>query len=201
MNALYGIINHGAALNTLQFDDQAVLSLLQTILFGYMIPNAWAVSPAGLHPFVVATTDDCTNFANPDAEVLGMNDDIASNTHVCWNGVTYYVLNAKSGGGVEALPGGDLTTLSNGNWGGITLEDIVVSTVTGYQANNNANGYKMPDVASLLKEGDTSDGDSLALTGSVRTPGFFGLPFCDSTKTFTDNQNAGKPSMLNWPCF
>jgi len=56
-----------------------------------------------------------------------MNDDTAAQTHVCMNGVTYYVVNAKSDGSMEPLPGGTFNTLSGGAWGGVRLDDVVTS--------------------------------------------------------------------------
>ncbi|KAI5464235.1 hypothetical protein BGZ63DRAFT_461361 [Mariannaea sp. PMI_226] len=202
LNALFGLINGGAALNQLTIGDQDVLSTVETILYAYMIPQAWAISPQDLHPVIIASPgDDCTSYAQPTTTGKIMNDDTAARTHVCLDNVIYYVVNAKSDGTVEPLPGGDFNTLSNGNWGGVRLDDMVISSLAAYKNNNNANGYSRPDITTLLGGGDSIDSDSLGLTNSIRTPGFFNIPICDSVDTFQQNLGAGNPSMANWPCF
>ncbi|RFU31604.1 hypothetical protein B7463_g4733, partial [Scytalidium lignicola] len=201
MNSLFGLINNGAAITQLNVNDQDVLAAVEKILYGYVIPQAWSVSPQGLHPAVIASPgDDCTSFAQPNTSGKHMNDDTAAQTHVCMNGVIYYVVNAHSDGHLEPLPGGTFDTLHGGAWGGVGLDDIVISVIAGYQHNNNQNSFGMPDIATLLS-GDNVDGDSLVLTNGIQTPGFFQIPFCDSFETFEQNINAGDPSMANWPCF
>ncbi|KAF4460291.1 DUTPase [Fusarium albosuccineum] len=199
LNALFGMINDGSSITQLKIGDQDVLATVEKLLYGYMIPHAWAVSPDDLHPAIIASPgDDCTSYAQPDTTSKIMNDDTAAKTHVCMDGTIYYVVNAKSNGSVEPLPGGTFDDLSSGSWGGVRLDDMVTSVVNAYKQNNNANGYSLPDIASLLS---SSTGDDLLLTNGIQTPGFFNIPFCDSVQTFQDNLAAGNPSMKNWPCF
>lgn len=56
-----------------------------------------------------------------------MTDDTAAKTHVCVDGTIYYVVNAKSDGMVEPLPGGTFDSMNGSSWGGVRLDDIVIS--------------------------------------------------------------------------
>ncbi|KAF5008676.1 hypothetical protein FDECE_5088 [Fusarium decemcellulare] len=199
LNALFGMINDGFSITQLKIGDQDVLAAVEKLLYGYMIPHAWGVSPDDLHPAIIASPgDDCTSYAQPDTTSKIMNDDTAAKTHVCMDGTIYYVVNAKSDGSVEPLPGGTFDDLNSGSCGGVRLDDMVTSVVNAYKQNNNANGYSLPDIASLLS---SSTGDGLLLSNGIQTPGFFNIPFCDSVQTFQDNLAAGNPGMKNWPCF
>jgi hypothetical protein len=46
-------MNNGAAIDQLTFGDQDVLNLVEQILYGYLIPQAWKVSPQGLSPVIM----------------------------------------------------------------------------------------------------------------------------------------------------
>ncbi|KAJ0285669.1 hypothetical protein CBS470a_006269 [Colletotrichum nupharicola] len=162
---------------------------VQTILFGQMIPIAWSVAPAGFTPFVLKTGDVCSD-TMPKTLDPYMDEDTHKKAGVCWNGNQFYVLTIGKYPDVDVqadtpglpdsdppfqlLAGGTHDILDGKSWGGITLDDIVISSYGGYLANGNRNGYNM----SL----DTNSGpvDELMLSGGVRTPGFFTLPVCTS---------------------
>jgi hypothetical protein len=144
-----------------------------------------------------------------------MDSDTATQTAVCIDGMTFYVLNANSGasavftpgtmgdwsGGKPfiELPGGTHAVLDGIQFGRVTLEDIVNSSYMGYQLNGNKNGYQMPalsqNIDSLGTQGD------LIFENGIQTPGFFNLPICTNIYNAIRNigyQEVGTPDF--WPC-
>ncbi|CCF36527.1 hypothetical protein CH063_08081 [Colletotrichum higginsianum] len=185
-----------------------MVKLVQKIMFGQMIPVAWAVAPAAFTPFVLKTGDKCSDTL-PETLDPFMTQDTHKKAGVCWNGNQFYVLSVGTDGvDVQAdtpglprsdppfqlLSGGTNDVLDGKNWAGITLEDIVVSSYSGYLKNGNRNGYNVSF--------DDSDGtvDELMLADGVRTPGFFSLPVCTNVWN-TLMQIAGSPRDKNYyPC-
>ncbi|KGO41986.1 hypothetical protein PEX1_091210 [Penicillium expansum] len=100
---------------------------------------------------------------------------------------------AGTGFPASALPGGDHTTLDGTNWGGIILEDIVESCVSGWTNNNYQNGYPRPDFNTIV---DSFGGD----VPSVRTPGFMSLPVCTNASAIIDTMQLGNGDSPYWPC-
>jgi hypothetical protein len=148
-----------------------------------------------------------------------MTDDTANQTHVCWNNKTYYVVNAVYWDSsicpssfmiqicdpfppfpvFEPLPGGTSDSLSNGQWGNITLTDLVISSYQGYMVNGNKNGYQMPILPSDIN-GQGVAGDFI-FQNNVQTPGLFNLPICtDVASTIAALQSTPQASDKYWPC-
>ena len=113
-----------------------------------------------------------------------LQDSIAAQTHVCYGGFTFYVLNAvwntdplvKYDADIElifeALPGGTFDSMQNPYWANLSLDDLVISSFEGYMKNGMKNGYS--------SQMNDSYGDNGLLFGDgVRTPGFTSLPLCD----------------------
>lgn len=127
-------------------------------------------------------------------------NDVATKTYVCYKGKATYLLNAldpedKDGYNPQLLPGGDLFNLDGTKWGGVTLADIVESSVEGWATNNKKNGWARPNVQDIVTEfGETQY--------SIRTPGFFNIPVCESEKDITFNLNDKRvdKSAPFWPC-
>lgn len=90
----------------------------------------------------------------------------------------------------DLLPGATRDVLKDGNWGGVEIEDIIISSYEAYIANNNQNGYTLDaDDENKMKKADgTSDGDTLFSNG-IRTPGVFNFPIC-SIETAVKNWRA-----------
>lgn len=130
-----------------------------------------------------------------------MTDEDSAQTRVCWRGNWTFLVNAnewqvKSGVHFTPLPGGDNSTLSK-NWGGITLEDIVSSAITGYEGRGGGkNGYEAPSMDEIMK-----DFNQRTYGKTVRYPGFFNLPVCESVEqaksAIRTNHQANSPY---WPC-
>ena len=114
-----------------------------------------------------------------------MDDDTAAQTHVCYDGYTFYVVdvqwNAPLGSestlapklSLETLPGGTFENMQNPLWAGLTLDDFVISTWNAYKMNGMQNGY------SLQQNGTNnwSYSETGILFGDgVQTPGFAVLP-------------------------
>lgn len=144
-----------------------------------------------------------------------MTDDTAAQTHVCYGGYTFYLVNAHykdntcnakecvpapNGGDMQfqQLPGGTFNVLSGGKFGGVRVDDIIISSYQGYQLNGYKNGYQMPELSSYI-DGSGTQGDYLFQNG-IQTPGFFNIPICvdvDAAILNIANPPTGDP---NWPC-
>ncbi|KAK2052459.1 dUTPase [Colletotrichum caudatum] len=165
-----------------------MVKVVQTIIFGQMIPAAWANAPAGFTPFVLKTGDACSP-TMPKTLHPYMTQETHEKAGVCWLGNQFYVLTVgsvnvdvqgdtpglpDSDPPFQALSGGTHDVLDGTHWGGITLEDMVISSYTGYLMNGNRNGYNITM--------DDSQGavDQLMFARGVQTPGFFSLPVCTS---------------------
>lgn len=137
------------------------------------------------------TDNACTSQAEGDLKGI-MSDSTVAQTHVCYDNKIFYVVNPTwwNNRGIvshinfEALPGGTFDTLSGGKWGGVRLDDFVISAYNGYKLNGNKNGYQMPDQSKIV-DGSGAEGDIIFAAG-VQTPGFTKLPVCD-LKTVKDN--------------
>ena len=63
-----------------------------------------------------------------------MDDNTAAQTHVCYDGFTFYVVNPtwENNRGIvfniklEALPGGTFDNMQNSLWAGLSLNDFVI---------------------------------------------------------------------------
>jgi hypothetical protein len=124
-----------------------------------------------------------------------MTDSTAAQTHVCYDGFTFFVVSATFlNAGINlsgvppstqfrALPGGTWDNMQNPFWAGLSLDDLVISSWEGYKKNGMKNGYS-PSTSGL-------DSDNGILFGNgVQTPGFASLPVCD-----LDTEKS------IWPCY
>jgi hypothetical protein len=143
-----------------------------------------------------------------------MAGDTASQTGVCYNGNMFYVLNANGYSSVMAqlnapadasaefqkLPGGTHSDLDGSKFGGVMLDDIVISSYQGYQLNGNKNGYQQPTSSAAI-DGYGTQGDLLFQNG-IQTPGFFTLTVCEDLNQVMNNIDgplSGDDAQF-WPC-
>lgn len=131
-----------------------------------------------------------------------MSDEDSARTRACWNEKIVFLVNANEWDFFNqvhftALPGADSNSLSGKNWGGITIDDIVASAMTGYETiGNNKNGYEAPGMEDVMNSTKVNSYGKV-----VRYPGFFNLPVCESIeqakRTIIQNHHANSPY---WPC-
>lgn len=141
-----------------------------------------------------------------------MDQETHEKTGVCWLGNQFYVLRVGSHNvhvktntpGLPLLPhsdrpfqrlsGGTHDVLNGTHWGGITLDDIVISSYSGYLNNGNRNGYNITM--------DDSQGavDQLMFARGVQTPGFFSLPVCTNLWTTIMQIAKGSRTSEHYPC-
>ncbi|KAJ5826170.1 hypothetical protein N7474_003308 [Penicillium riverlandense] len=171
----------------------------EKILYGQLIPAAWAVAPTKPYPRILRNAGGCSTSVNQDL-LKWISESTMVGSYVCYNNDAYYVvsINSESGLPFQTLPGGTHSTLDGTAYGGVTLEDIVQSSYQAYQLNNNANGYKMPDLSKAI-DGQGTEGDVIFQNG-IRTPGFFNLPICDNITAAAENWIQGFYSDEYWPC-
>ncbi|KAJ5951928.1 uncharacterized protein N7479_010341 [Penicillium vulpinum] len=200
-HTLYTMINNGAMGAVMDTIDLTHTSTdVEKILYGQMIPYAWSVSQDETRPFIWQSPDDCDENTQsvPQDSRLFVPDGQAVKINVCYKGKMHYLLNAKeikgSGFRASTLPGGDHDTLDGTKWGGITIEDIVASSVDGWTNNNKQNGYPRPDSQAIVA---SFGGDDVP---SVRTPGFFNLPVCENASVIADIMSNGDGNSPYWPC-
>ncbi|KAK1477569.1 hypothetical protein CTAM01_15163 [Colletotrichum tamarilloi] len=197
-------------MNTLPVDINlsGMVNVVETIMFGQMIPIAWQVAPAAYTPFVLKTGDACSN-TMPNTLNPYMTQETHDKAGVCWNGNQFYVLTVgtyrvdvqadtpglpDSDPPFQLMAGATHDVLDGKNWGGITLEDIVISSYGGYLNNGNRNGY-------TVSLDDSAGGvDQLMWTGGVQTPGFFSLPVCTSLWNTLMNIAGSQVGKDNYPC-
>ncbi|KAK1499462.1 hypothetical protein CCUS01_00186 [Colletotrichum cuscutae] len=197
-------------MNTLPVDINlsGMVNVVETIMFGQMIPTAWQVAPAAYTPFVLKTGDACSN-TMPNTLNPYMTQETHDKAGVCWNGNQFYVLTVgtyrvdvqadtpglpDSDPPFQLMAGATHDVLDGKNWGGITLEDIVISSYGGYLNNGNRNGY-------TVSLDDSAGGvDQLMWTGGVQTPGFFSLPVCTSLWNTLMNIAGSQVGKDNYPC-
>ncbi|KAK7429454.1 hypothetical protein QQZ08_004046 [Neonectria magnoliae] len=71
---------------------------------------------------------------------------------------------------LNPLPGGVKTELNGTKWGGVTLEDLVISAYEGWRESDFNNSFPAPDLAA-------SD-SFLLMESGVRTAGLTSIPLC-----------------------
>ncbi|KAI9658286.1 MAG: hypothetical protein M1821_002419 [Bathelium mastoideum] len=152
----------------------------------------------------------------PTPDFWAMSDQDADISRVCLDNSdnaglnTFYLIATTYGGGTSksaqptlthALPGINSIIRPDNNFGGITSAIIVNSSVMGYQLNNNANGYFMPE-NSMVIDGAGTEGEYV-FQNQLNTPGWFSVPICSADDIF-DAIFHIDPSQNNcnnqWPC-
>ncbi|KUM57957.1 hypothetical protein ACN42_g9213 [Penicillium freii] len=180
-------------------DLSGMTSQAEKILYGQLIPAAWAISPETLYPRILRKAGAWST--SIDGDVLSyMSKNTLVGGYVCYNNDAFYVVNINTSPGMqsfEALPGGNHQTLNGNDWGGVILEDIVQSSYQAYQLNGNANGYEMSALSKIIDESGT--GGDLVFENGIRTPGFFTLPICDDIQA-ASNIVAGVQRHVNNGC-
>ncbi|KAK7423527.1 hypothetical protein QQX98_000985 [Neonectria punicea] len=194
---LESLIDKGLVLEiTRNLDLGDFLNVAQKIMYAKLLPLAWKTSsvvikdlPNGpLHPMILMVPDDCVK--SGDGLTPYVDDEKYENMAVCHDGHTFF-LGFPTWKGVSksdhisrlmvwALPGGEHDVLNGEDWGGLTLDDIVISSYEGYRLNGYKNGYSIPENSQII-DGTGSEG-SLIMENGVQTPGFTSLPICTPEK-------------------
>ncbi|PLB35969.1 uncharacterized protein BDW47DRAFT_133202 [Aspergillus candidus] len=199
---LYDIIHHGVQqdpINTL--DLNKTMGEMKKAIYGQMIPYAWSVAPGDKRPFIWRTIYDCDENTKdiPEEYNSPLDQKFAVDTNVCHDGKIHYLLAAynkdMSNYGLDRLPGGVHSTLDGSRWGGLTLEQIVASSIAGWKNNNQKNGYPRPNMDDIIgKFGKEKVDLSMA--------GFFNFPICTGLyrRGIEDVISRGNPDDPSWPC-
>lgn len=96
------------------------------------------------------------------------------------------------GSAFTTVPG--IEHLNSGVFGGLSLEDLVYSSVNAWIANGRQNGWSAIDLADPDADTVESVGDS-----GVRTPGVFNMPVCSRGEAALNWGGMGEKS-ANYPC-
>jgi hypothetical protein len=114
--------------------------------------------------------------------------------YVCIDDEALFILNAVKpthpgsplGGGrgdvadepsFQELPGANFDNLNGANWGGVLVDDIVISSYQGYLLNGKKNGYQMPQDQMAIDGSGTLG--NIILQNGIRTPVVFTIMVCD----------------------
>ncbi|CAL5868266.1 uncharacterized protein PFLUO_LOCUS2490 [Penicillium psychrofluorescens] len=199
--ALQNLVANGSMLLlSSQVELTGMTDQAEKILYGQLIPAAWAEAPSKQYPRILRKAGGCSTSVDQDV-LKYMSESTLVGGYVCYNNDAYYVVNINTSPGMQpfnGLPGGTHSTLDGTAYGGVILEDIVQSSYQAYQLNNNANGYKMPALSKVI-DGQGTEGDVIFQNG-ILTPGFFNLPICDDIATAAQNVQNGSPGGDYWPC-
>ncbi|KAJ5375563.1 hypothetical protein N7517_007569 [Penicillium concentricum] len=190
--------------NTL--DSAGMAAELQAVLYGQLMPTAWktASDNVGAFPRIVTTDISCDIKSSKIPEISDystMTEVDSVSTRACWRNKLVFLVNINEYKGGKAapwtpLPGTDRNNLSGDKWGGITLDDIVASAMTGYENAGNINGYKSPDTSDIEKDENASQYGK-----RVRYPGFFNIPVCEGLdKTRLALRKEFTSTSPFWPC-
>ncbi|KAF2676378.1 hypothetical protein K458DRAFT_468528 [Lentithecium fluviatile CBS 122367] len=202
---LTALTKNGLALPiTKDLDLGKFVDEVQKIVYGKLVTIAWANLPTTPELIGNSMSDkDCVTTGDNLPSIISEDD--AGKIAVCYEKKTFYVgypewKGAPRGGKLmdlkfTPLPGGTKDELSGGDkWKGLSLEDIVVSSLNGWYANGGQNGYKTPDFNTQAE----ANSQKLIGEDGVRTPGFLQLPMCTmgrlqvTTSKWQDDMMAGQ---------
>lgn len=157
-------------------DKNTVESAFLKAFYGFAIPTIWRKS--GHRPFIIDTGKDCKDDGDlPQSKLKG----------ACIDGKAYQL--GDPDGTSVTCPGCDHGTnhipsafsnlagdgeLKDGNWGGVTAQDIIRGAVATYKQNGGSNG------GGIANAEDKGTFDSL-VRQDITTPGYIRLPVCSET--------------------
>ncbi|KAJ5385301.1 hypothetical protein N7517_003212 [Penicillium concentricum] len=190
-DALYKIIDGGVIGASMKgLDLSSTIKDVKKTLYGVLIPFAWTVSQTESRPFIWRTADPCDESSTEgrtirEETLYYINGGTeAASTAVCYENRLHFLLNSHRWNtqmhAFNPLQGGDKITLDGVKWGGITIQDIVESSVRGWANNGNKNGYARPDINNIL---DGFGSEPL----NIREPGFFNFPVCENARSIFDD--------------
>ncbi|KAF7555595.1 hypothetical protein G7Z17_g2051 [Cylindrodendrum hubeiense] len=223
IGVLRGLVNSGLCLElTRDLDLGSFVKEAQKLMYAKMIPIAWERSskeiefiPRRMIPMILMIPDDCVTSGG--VITWRVNKEKSEKIAVCHDGHTFFIgypdwlmdlFEIEPGEHLpqlQALPGGEHDVLDGKNWGGLTLEDMVVSVYEGFRLNGYKNGYLMPEDSHLIDGNGAAGG--VHFEHGVRTPGFTSLPLCTlgkltnvTSEWVTRRQNFEKPGFDDFPC-
>ncbi|EPE09530.1 glycoside hydrolase family 18 protein [Ophiostoma piceae UAMH 11346] len=176
-------------------DDNTLVSLetmMAKALFAYAIPAIW--KEADMYPVVIDSGFDCSYGPTKNlVQASFLTEDVGNSSYSCYDGQMYFLVypdgnsessNFKAAVGIDAL--------TDGAFGGLTLDELVAGAVRTYRQNGNQNGG---DITSLSDDGSLSDLMNLDIT----TPGYVRIPVCGGYTAYTAWKNNHKDAD-NYPC-
>ncbi|KAF7126015.1 hypothetical protein CNMCM5793_002374 [Aspergillus hiratsukae] len=187
-------------------DKNILRANIQKCFFGYSIPALWQVSKA--YSFVIDAGHGC----DEGKQLTDYLDDTTMDaTGACVEGRQYYLVYPE-GDAVEchcefydggpcqrvcvdnkfSLPPG-LDSLGNGNFGGVTKEDLVTGSVRTWLQNGKENREGFADPTNQGTIDNLMDVD-------VTTPGFMRIPVCSPERAFQSWDTAQRGSSPFYPC-
>jgi hypothetical protein len=186
-------------------DKNILRANIQKCFFGYSIPSLWQVSKT--YAFIIDAGHGCgekqlTNY---------LKGETMDATGVCVDDQQYYLVYPEGeavtcrcefydGGPCQricvdnkfSMPPG-LDSLGNGNFGGITKDDLVKGSVRTWKQNGKENGGGFADPTNKGTIDNMLDVD-------VTTPGFMRIPVCSPERAFQSWDTAKAGSSEFYPC-
>ncbi|KAK3312158.1 hypothetical protein B0H66DRAFT_578425 [Apodospora peruviana] len=186
--------------------DLDLFKNIRKSFFAYAIPILWF--RAGYYPFIIDSGAACGT-TNPITKYMPEN--VQQITGVCFKNREYFLAMVDGDPQTCTEAGCDdnkfsaprgIEFLKNGDYGGLTKDDIVAGAMSTYIANGLKNGADPGSVDVTNPE----SADAL-YNMDITTPGFISLPVCSpqvawkSWDASTGKVGApGKGSTPNWPC-
>ncbi|KAK7423884.1 hypothetical protein QQX98_000755 [Neonectria punicea] len=197
ITTLEGLVKDGLALEiTRDLDLGDFVNVAQKIMYTQLMPTAWKISsrsidalPQKMEPMIMMVPGDC--ITSGDELNMYLNEDDAAKMAVCHDGHTFYLGypsfamfmkrpegkdSEKTAWQLKPLPGGTTDELDGTKWGGVKLEDLVISAYEGWRLNGGKGGYEIPESSRAIDGLGTEGG--LIMEQGVRTPGFSKIPIC-----------------------
>ncbi|OBT91658.2 hypothetical protein VE01_10350 [Pseudogymnoascus verrucosus] len=198
-------------------DAAMAIPIMETVIWAFMIPMAWAMSNKDVHPFLMIYDDkkEKVRCDSPPPEGFFTSN---KKVVVCVDGKAYWLSNASgkaqscvqdyqhvrfcSNNKFSTPPGIDQLAADGKNnpWGGLSVVDIVVSSVASYKANGDKNGFEL----------DPSNGPAVSdlASNGKQAAGVFTLPICSEKEASSNwaQATSDRPSVRidktarNYPC-
>ncbi|KAI1859465.1 hypothetical protein JX265_010468 [Neoarthrinium moseri] len=195
---LQKLTKNGLALQLAEKINKAKYSAeAQKLVYAQLLPLAWKHStteikgvPHAIRPMILMSPGCIKSGPNLNWVV---DSNKSERMAVCYKGHTFFVgfptfkeveHGTPHGLKLWALPGGEHSILNGTSqaWGGLTLDDLVISAFEGYRRNNYKNGFD-----ASKDDGSTAPGDIIMGNG-VLTPGFVKLPICTVEKLWEETK-------------
>jgi len=147
LHTLSDAFNNGLMLDSHSPDLGTVQTQVQHIMYSQLVIKAWMIAPEQYFPIVLKTSNPCSSTAQGDLSGY-MTNEVAAQTHVCYDGFTFYVVTVTWFTSnlaeevlviLDALLGGTWDNMQNPLWANLSLDDF--ATWEGYKKNGMKNGY------------------------------------------------------------
>ncbi|KAF2098078.1 hypothetical protein NA57DRAFT_57244 [Rhizodiscina lignyota] len=173
------------------------------LFYAQMIQTAWKTSDKRRPAIMPLDSMDGVIFTDPSTGKAITSADFFAGQFINYKDKFYVLAGFDMDKGSIPNQGGTSQTLTGdrNTWGGLTIDDLIISSVEGWLQNGQKNGFTMAQPSFASANGQSN----LPFVDGVRTPGFVNIPVCASNQWATDYGNPhgqhGSPNDPNFPLF